>query len=244
VVDLPEPDSPTIPSVWPDAHLADLAAQHHALGQLVRLDQVGDPDDDGRVGVGVDRDRFGGDAVDLGGSSPGHVIGADARRRVIGTDFDERWFRGAALVDHQRAARRERAPGWQRGQRRGCARDRHQASALWGVEPGHGAEKSCGVGHSAVPIERLHRRDLDRAAGIHHLRPVGELGDDAEIVRDDQHACAGDVAGGLEHVEDLRLHGDVQRGGRLVADQQVRVVGDGDRDDDPLPFPAGQFVRE
>ena len=47
-----------------------------------------------------------------------------------------------------------------------------------------------------------------------------------------------------EHVEDLRLHGDVQRGGRLVADQQVGVVGDGDRDDHALAFAAGQFVRE
>ena len=48
----------------------------------------------------------------------------------------------------------------------------------------------------------------------------------------------------LQHVEDLRLHGDVQRGGGLVADQQVGVVGDGDGDDDALALAAGQFVRE
>ena len=61
---------------------------------------------------------------------------------------------------------------------------------------------------------------------------------------DDQHAGAGDVACGLQHVEDLRLHGDVERGGRLVADEQVGVVGDRDGDDDALPLAAGQFVRE
>ena len=61
---------------------------------------------------------------------------------------------------------------------------------------------------------------------------------------DDQHAGAGDVARGPEHIEDLRLHGDVQRGGRLVADQQVGVVGDRDRDHHALAFAAGQLVRE
>ena len=48
----------------------------------------------------------------------------------------------------------------------------------------------------------------------------------------------------LQHVEDLRLHGDVQRGGRLVADQQVGIVGDRDRDHDALALAAGQLVRE
>ena len=48
----------------------------------------------------------------------------------------------------------------------------------------------------------------------------------------------------LQHIEDLRLHGDIERSGRFVADDQVGVVGDGDRDDDALAFAAGQLVRE
>ncbi len=48
----------------------------------------------------------------------------------------------------------------------------------------------------------------------------------------------------LQHLEDLRLHGDVQRGGRLVADQQVGIVGDRDGDHDALALAAGQLVRE
>ena len=43
----------------------------------------------------------------------------------------------------------------------------------------------------------------------------------------------------LEQVEDLLLSGDVERGGRLVRDQQVRVARQGHRDRDPLPHPAG-----
>ena len=44
-------------------------------------------------------------------------------------------------------------------------------------------------------------------------------------------------------VEHLRLHGDVQRGGRLVADQQRRVVGEGDGEHDALALAAGELVR-
>ena len=46
-----------------------------------------------------------------------------------------------------------------------------------------------------------------------------------------------------EQVQDLRLHGDVQRGGRLVGDQQRRVVDQGHRDHRPLAHAAGELVR-
>ena len=57
-------------------------------------------------------------------------------------------------------------------------------------------------------------------------------------------AGAGDLAGRLQHLEDLRLDGHVQRGGRLVRDDQVRVVGDRDRDHRALAHAAGELVRE
>ena len=113
-----------------------------------------------------------------------------------------------------------------------------------GVQSGHRAEQPCGVGHSAVAVQLVDRRDLDGPSGVHHQCAVGELGDHPEVVGDDQHAGAGDVARGLEHVEDLRLHGDIQRGGGLVADQQIGIVGDRDRDDHALPLATGQFMRE
>ena len=163
---------------------------------------------------------------------------------MVGADRDQLRFGGPAVVDGQRAARRERASGRQRGQRRRRTGDRHQPRALRGVESGHRAEQPDGVGHPAVAVELADRGHLDGTTGVHHQRAVGELGDHPEVVGDDQHARAGDVARGLEHLEDLRLHGDVQRGGRFVADQQVGVVGDGDGDDDPLALTAGQFVRE
>ena len=47
----------------------------------------------------------------------------------------------------------------------------------------------------------------------------------------------------LQQVDHLRLHRDVQRGHRLVGDDQVRVHGQRPGDADPLPLPAGELVR-
>ena len=43
--------------------------------------------------------------------------------------------------------------------------------------------------------------------------------------------------------EHLRLHHHVERGGRLVGDQQPRLAGQRHRDQHPLPLAAGELVR-
>ena len=61
---------------------------------------------------------------------------------------------------------------------------------------------------------------------------------------DDQHARPCDVARGPKHLEDLRLHRDIEGGGRLVTDEKVGIVGDRDRDHHALAFAAGEFMGE
>ena len=46
-----------------------------------------------------------------------------------------------------------------------------------------------------------------------------------------------------QQVEDLRLDRHVERGRRLVGDQQLGVVGQRHRDHHPLALAAGQLVR-
>ena len=46
-----------------------------------------------------------------------------------------------------------------------------------------------------------------------------------------------------DEVEDLRLDGDVERGGRLVGDQHLRIAGERHRDHGALAHAAGQLVR-
>ena len=58
----------------------------------------------------------------------------------------------------------------------------------------------------------------DDAPAIHHHDAVGHLGYRAHVVRD-QHRRAAPRLLFAQQVEDLRLHGHVQRRGRLVGDQ-------------------------
>ena len=46
-----------------------------------------------------------------------------------------------------------------------------------------------------------------------------------------------------DQLEDLRLDGDVERGGRFVGDQQLRAAGERHRDHHALAQAAGELVR-
>ena len=46
-----------------------------------------------------------------------------------------------------------------------------------------------------------------------------------------------------QEVHHLRLHRNVERGDELVGDQAFRLDGERPRDADPLPLPAGEFMR-
>ena len=80
-------------------------------------------------------------------------------------------------------------------------------------------------------------------AGVEHHDVVRDLGHHGEVV--------GDVDGGrpfllddrLERLEHLDLGGDVECGGRLVEDQQVRVAAQRHGGHQPLQLAAGDLVR-
>ena len=84
---------------------------------------------------------------------------------------------------------------------------------------------------------------LDDLAGIHHHHPVGDIGNHAEIVRDEEHAHAHLGLEFLEQLEHLRLNRHVKCRGRLVGDHDVGLVGEGHRDHDALPLAARELVR-
>ena len=46
----------------------------------------------------------------------------------------------------------------------------------------------------------------------------------------------------LSSFEDLRLHGDVERGRRLVGDQKIGAIGERHGDHHPLALAAGELV--
>jgi hypothetical protein len=62
-------------------------------------------------------------------------------------------------------------------------------------------------------------------------------------VGDEQHGDAGLADQALDVIQDPPLHGDVERAGRLVRDEQPGLTGQRDGDQHPLAHAAGQLVR-
>ena len=74
------------------------------------------------------------------------------------------------------------------------------------------------------PVDHVgDRPDLDDAPGVHHGDAIGGLGDDAHVVRDQHHRGAVVAAQPLQELDDLRLDRHVERGRRLVGDDQLRL---------------------
>ena len=111
------------------------------------------------------------------------------------------------------------------------------------AEARHRAEQRLRVGMARLREQVLDGGLLDLAAGIHDDDALGHLGDDAEVVRDEDDGGAGLGLELAHEIEDLRLHGDVERGGRLVGDQQLGIAGERHGDHDALAHAAGQLVR-
>ena len=75
-----------------------------------------------------------------------------------------------------------------------------------------------------VRVELVRRGDLDDRPEVHDGDAVGDVTHDREVVRDEE---VGEVElrlERLEQVEDLRLDRDVERGDRLVGDDEVGLT--------------------
>ncbi len=147
---------------------------------------------------------------------------------------------GRADLHRVGAARVEVAPG------------RRLDQVGWGavdvVEPGgpqrdRRAQELAGVGVPGSGEDLPRVADLDDLAGVHHRHPVASLGDDAQVVGDQQQGGAVVGAQVVEDPDDLRLDQDVERGGGLVGDHERRTQHQRQGDHQPLPHAAGELVR-
>ena len=91
--------------------------------------------------------------------------------------------------------------------------------------------------------QRQHVGLLHLAAPVLDDDAVGGFGDDAHIVGDHDQAHAVFGLQPDQQVEDLLLDRHVERGGRLVGDQQLGVAGDRHGDHDALALAARHLVR-
>ena len=106
-----------------------------------------------------------------------------------------------------------------------------------------GGEQRLRVGCAGVGEHLGHRARLDDAALLHHDHVVGDAPHDVEIVGDEQERHAELRLQVLEQLQDLRLNGDVERGGRLVGDEKVGTVGERHGDHHALALAARELMR-
>jgi hypothetical protein len=87
------------------------------------------------------------------------------------------------------------------------------------------------------------RAGFHNAPGIHHRDAVSLAGHHAEVMRDEHHPHPLRRAQIAEQVEDLRLHRDIERRGRLIRDQHAGAERDGHGDQHALPHAARELMR-
>jgi len=162
---------------------------------------------------------------------------------VFGFDFNERRKLNGAVGDAVRAARfkgtsgRKLADGWD-----GAFDGRERKGAV-GRESRNGAQQTLSVGMRGCAKNIGLRAELDQVAGVHDGDAIGDVRNDGEIVRDEEHRQSELVAEVVEQIEDLLLDSDIERGRGLVGNEQLRAVDDGHGDHDALAHASRELVR-
>ncbi len=119
-----------------------------------------------------------------------------------------------------------------------------QVGAAHRAQLRHGRQQGARVGVARLREDRFRRAGFDLVAAVHHEHAVGHLGHHAHVVGDEEHAHLHLGLQFADELEDLRLDGHVERGGRLVGDQQRWLARQCHRDHHALAHAARELVRE
>ena len=104
---------------------------------------------------------------------------------------------------------------------------------------GLGGEKRPRIGVTRIGEHARGFACFDNLALAHDKHVVGDAPDDVEVVGDEQHRHAEPGLQVFQERKDLRLHGDVERRGRLIGDQEIGTIGQRHGDHHPLALPPG-----
>ena len=233
-VDLPLPDSPTSPSISPAPIVNDTPSTacttppppNTCEPDVEVLDEVLDLERRDVPSLNSTPDG----STRRGGPAPTSRSGGTSRVRLLV---------GARAAVGERAGRPRPVERRARGPGSRCS------LPFWSALPGRGIAPSRPIvyGCCGSREELVDRRLLDLASGVHDEHAVGDVGDDAEVVRDQDDRRAEPLADVAHQVEDARLDRHVERGRRLVGDEHLRVARERHRDHHALPHAAGELVR-
>ncbi len=167
----------------------------------------------------------------------------EAARRAV-AEVEGRRLLAAAAVVGERTAVGEDAAGKVGARRRQEAGNGVEPAVVLPLPaPRNAAEQADRVRVARVVEQRPRRAFLDQLPRVEHSDAVAHLRDDGEVVRDEEDARPELLAEVQDELEHLRLDGRVEAGGRLVQDQERRILGERHGDDDPLLHAARELVR-
>ena len=126
---------------------------------------------------------------------------------------------------------------------RQLAGDGVAGAAAGRVHLGRGREQAGRVGMSRLGEQLFGLADLDDRAEIHDGHAMRQMPDHAQVVGDEEDRQMQSALQVQQEIDDLRLHGDVERGHDLVGDQQVRLDRERASDADALALPAAELAR-
>ena len=142
----------------------------------------------------------------------------------------------------KRAALGEAAPIRQKQRVGHLAVDRRQ-TRLFTIQPRDGTQQA----HRVRVLRRVeqggYRPLLDDAPGVHYHYLIGHFSHHTEVMGDQDDGGAIFLLQCVHQIQDLGLDGDVERGGRLVGNQQARFAGQCHRNHGALAHATGQLVR-
>jgi hypothetical protein len=164
----------------------------------------------------------------------------DAGAEMVLFDQSKGELTGSALFGRQGAARGEPAALGEGMEIWRCAGDRFDGKGI--VDIGDRPKELKGIGVPRIREEALNRPNLHDIACIHDCQGSTRLGDDSEIVRDQQKPEPRVISQAPEQFQDLVLNRDVQRCRWLVTQQDPRLGGQRDRYQDALPRTARQLM--
>ena len=165
------------------------------------------------------------------------------RGEVTGRDLPQKGFLGAALrYLIEVAAGVEAAAGRHRHRAGGIAGQPDHPFLRRPVEARHRADESARIGMDGVADDGLGGTYFDDLPQVHDGHSLAHVGNDAHIVRDEDGRHTEAPLQLPQYLQHLRLNRHVERGDRLVGDDQLRLAGEGPGDADALALAAAELM--
>ncbi|MPN05417.1 hypothetical protein SDC9_152667 [bioreactor metagenome] len=175
-----------------------------------------------------------------------HGVFDQAAHGVARLQLQRRWALLPTCIGREIAAACKRTTLGQIDEfRHGAANGRktRRCVAVRSGNAGAGRQQAARIRVRHVVEHLAGRSAFYHGASIHHQHAVHVLRDHAQVVRDEDQRHAALVHQIGDEVEDLLLHGDVERGGGFVRNQQLGVAGQSHGNGDALALAAGELVR-